>query len=181
MSDEAPNGHGGDPTGGHGSGGEGPAGDEQAHLLVVWASRGGTTRSLVDDVVAGAADDAIDGVEVRALHATDAGPDDVAWADALIVCAPTHFGSVAGLVKDWLERIYHPCLETTRGLPWALVTKGDTDVDGTVRQLDAITTGLGWREARPPLAVVGDVTEAHHEAAWELGATVAAGLAYGGL
>lgn len=152
-----------------------------AQLLVVWSSRGGTTRSLVDDVVAGATDDAIEGVDVAVIHATDAGPDDVLAADAVVVCAPTHFGSVAGLVKDWFERIYHPCLDATRGLPWALVTKGDTDVDGTIRQLDAITTGLGWRPVRPPLAVVGEVTEADHEAAWELGATVAAGLAFGGL
>ena len=149
------------------------------HLLVVWASRGGSTRALVDDVVAGATDPAIEGVAVRTVHATDAGPDDIGWADALIVCTPTHFGSVAGLVKDLFERIYHPCLESSRGLPWALVTKGDTDVDGTVRQLEAITTGLGWRTARPPLTVVGDVTDADHEAAWELGATIAAELTLG--
>ena len=152
-----------------------------ARLLVVWTSRGGSTRALVDDVIEGASDPAIDDVELRVAGATDAGPEDVRWADALILCAPTHFGSVAGLAKDFLERIYHPCLDHTRGLPWALITKGDTDVDGTVRQLTAITAGLAWREVRPPLTVVGEIGPEHHEAARELGATVAAGLAYGGL
>lgn len=154
---------------------------EPRHLLIVWSSRGGTTRALVEAVLAGATHPDIEGVAVRSLAAVDAGPDDVRWADALVLATPTHFGSLAGLVKDWLERIYHPCLEHTRGLPYAVVVKGDTDVDGSVRQLTPIVAGLGWREARPPLLVVGDVTEAHRAAAAELGATMAAGLAYGGL
>ena len=158
-----------------------PAADATGHLLVVWSSRGGSTRRLVDAVLAGATDPAIEGVEVRDPHATDAGPDDVRWADGLIVATPTHFGALAGLVKDWLERIYHPCLDHTRGLPYAVVTKGDTDVDGTIRQLEPIAAGLGWRQALPPLLVVGDLTDEHLAAATELGGTMAAGLAYGGL
>lgn len=154
---------------------------ESAHLLVVWSSRGGSTRQLVDAALAGATDPAIDGVDVQDRHATDAGPDDVRWCDALLIATPTHFGALAGLVKDWLERIYHPCLDQTRGLPYAVITKGDTDVDGTIRQLDPIAAGLGWRRALPPLLVVGDLTDAHLDAATELGGTLAAGLAYDGL
>lgn len=151
------------------------------HLLVVWSSRGGSTRALVDAVLAGARHPDIEGVEVRSRTALDSGPDDLEWADALVLATPTHFGALAGLVKDWLERIYHPCLDRTRGLPCAVVVKGDTDVDGSIRQLAPILAGLGWREVQPPLLVVGAVTAAHLDAATELGGTMAAGLAYGGL
>lgn len=148
---------------------------------MVWSSHGGTTRRLVEAVLAGARDPAIEGAEVRERQALDAGPEDVLWADGVVLAVPTHFGAMAGLIKDLLERVYHPCLERTRGLPYAVVTKGDTDVDGTLRQLAPIAAGLGWREALPPLLVVGELTDEHLAAATELGGTMAAGIAFGGI
>ena len=79
-------------------------------------------------------------------------------------------------LKDFFERIYHPCLDHTAGLPYALVVKGDTDVDGAVTSVERITAGLRWRALAPPVVVVGSIGDADREAAWELGATVAASL-----
>ena len=42
--------------------------------------------------------------------------------------------------------------------------------------VEAITAGLKWHRARPPVAVVGEVGPKDLEACWELGATVAAEL-----
>ena len=114
------------------------------------------------------------------LGALDAGPEDVLAAQAVILATPANFGWVAGLMKDFLERIYHPCLEETRGMPYALAVKGDTDVDGAVGAVERIVVaGMGWRAVQPVLKVVGGVEQAHIDAAWELGASTAAGLAEG--
>jgi multimeric flavodoxin WrbA len=148
------------------------------HLLVVHHSRTGSTAVLRDEVLAGAAEAGGD-VEVRTLGAFDAGPDDVAWAEAVVLCTPANFGYMSGALKDFFERIYHACLERTVGLPYALLVKGDTDADGAVASVERIVAGLRWRRLLPPVVVVGAVAPAHHEQAWELGASMAASLETG--
>jgi NAD(P)H-dependent FMN reductase len=148
------------------------------HLLVVHHSRSGHTATLVDDVVAGAAI-AAETVTARVLHAFDAGPDDVRWAEAIILATPANFGYMSGALKDFFERVFHPCLEETAGLPYGLLVKGDTDTDGAVASVERIATGLRWRRVLPALSVVGDATSGDVDQATELGATLAAGLAAG--
>ena len=145
-------------------------------LLVVSHSRSGGTQALTDAVVAGATSDDINGVEVRSLRAFDTAADDVRWADGLILGTPENFGYMSGALKDFFERIYYVLLEETRGLPYALYVKASTDGDGAVRSVERITTGLKWRAVLPPVVVVGDLQDAHLEAAHELGMTLAAGL-----
>jgi len=145
------------------------------HLLVVHHSRTGTTAVLRDDVLAGA-EDAGGDVEVRSMGAFDCGPDDVCWSEALVMCTPANFGYMSGALKDFFERIFHACLDRTAGLPYGLVVKGDTDVDGAVASVERIATGLKWRQVAPPVTVVGAITAETRAAARELGAMVAASL-----
>ena len=145
------------------------------HLLVVHHSRTGSTASLRDALLDGIGSAGGD-VTVRAPAAFDAGPEDVSWSEAVVLCTPANFGYMSGALKDFFERIYHPCLDHTAGLPYALVVKGDTDVDGAVTSVERITAGLRWRALAPPVVVVGSIGDADREAAWELGATVAASL-----
>ena len=145
------------------------------HLLVVHHSRTGTTAALRDAVLAGAAS-AGPAVSVRSLGAFNAGPEDVWWSEAIVLCTPANFGYMSGALKDFFERIYHACLDRTAGLPYALVVKGDTDAAGAVTSVERIATGLRWRLVAAPVVVVGPVTDADREAAWELGASVAASL-----
>jgi multimeric flavodoxin WrbA len=113
------------------------------------------------------------------LDAFDAGVEDVISADGVILGTPARFGYMSGAMKDFLERIYHPCLERTSGLPWALFVKGDTDTSGAAQSVERIATGLKWRRVLPILEVVGDIDEDAREAATELGAAFSAGLEAG--
>jgi multimeric flavodoxin WrbA len=148
-------------------------------LLVVSHSRSGGTQALTDAVVAGAASDDIEGVEVRSLRAFDATADDVRAADAIALGTPENFGYMSGALKDFFERIYYVLLDETRGKPYVLYVKASTDGDGAVRSVERITTGLKWKAVLPPLVVVGDLADEHLEAAHELGMTLAAGLEAG--
>lgn len=153
-------------------------------LLVVHQSRTGGTLALVDAAVAAARDPALaelgEPVEVAVRPALEAGVDDVLTADALLLATPENFGWMSGALKHFLETIYHPCLDQTRGRSWALIVKcRDADGSGAVSSVQRIVTGLAWREVAPPLIVRGDVTEEAEEAASELGATLAGGLAAG--
>ncbi len=101
------------------------------------------------------------------------------WAHGVLLVTPANFGYMSGAMKDFFERVYHPCLDTTAGLPYCLVVKGDTDVDGAVASVERIATGLRWRRVLPPVTVVGDIGPGHLDEVRELGATLAAGLVAG--
>jgi hypothetical protein len=45
-----------------------------------------------------------------------------------------------------------------------------------LRAIEAITKGMGWTRVHEPVTVTGAPTKADLEAAWDLGATVAATL-----
>jgi multimeric flavodoxin WrbA len=134
--------------------------------------------ALRDAVRAGVAD-AGDPLPVRSLAAPDADVDDVEAAAATVLITTEAFGMVAGLVKDFLERIY-PWFEEVPdrrpGLPYLLISKGGTDGTGAVRDVTRILTGLRWKEALPPIVVAGTLTDAHLSHVREQAATLAAGL-----
>ncbi|MHB8680946.1 MAG: hypothetical protein ACYDA2_02480 [Acidimicrobiales bacterium] len=148
-------------------------------LLVVHHSRTGSTARLTDAAVEAARAASESGTEVRARSAFDAGAEDVLGARAVLLGTPARFGYMSGALKDFFERVYHPCLERTRGLAYGLVVKGDTDVDGAVASVERIVAGLQWRLALPPVRVVGEIRPADVEAAAEVGAALMAGLEAG--
>ncbi len=163
-------------------GGDGTAdagGTPVPHLLVVFHSRTGSTQALCDRAVAAATAAAGAEVSIRVLDAFSAGPDDVLWANGVLLVTPANFGYMSGALKDFFERVYHPCLERTAGLAYGLLVKGDTDVGGALSSVERITTGLRWRRVLPPVTVVGATAPGDVERAEELGATLAAGMAAG--
>jgi multimeric flavodoxin WrbA len=113
------------------------------------------------------------------LDAFAAGPKDVLGANGIVIGTPARFGYMSGATKDFFERIYHPCLDQTAGLPWALFVKGDTDTSGAAASVERIVTGLKWRRVLPVLEVVGTVGLSDLEQARELGSAFAAGLEAG--
>ena len=50
-------------------------------------------------------------------------------------------------------------------------------VEGAVRAVEPIATGLRWRQVAEPVAIMGEPSKADLEACWELGATVAVSVA----
>lgn len=149
------------------------------HLLVVFHSRTGSTQALCEAATEAAGAAAGTEVTLRVLGVFTAEPDDVLWAHGLLLVTPANFGYMSGAMKDFFERVYHPCLERTAGLPYALVVKGDTDVDGAVASVEGIATGLRWRRVLPPVTVVGAIGPGDLDRAAEQGATLAAGLGAG--
>jgi multimeric flavodoxin WrbA len=151
-----------------------------SNLLVVYQSRSGGTERLVDAAVKGArlaldlGDDAVraGGGTLLIKHAFD----DVKAASGILIATPANFGYMSGAVKDFFERVYHPCLDETTGMPYAMIVKGDTDVEGAASSIRRIATGMKWREVLPPLLVVGEISPELEDDAHELGATLAAGL-----
>jgi NAD(P)H-dependent FMN reductase len=121
------------------------------------------------------------------LRAAEAGVADLLACDALLVATSENFGSLAGMVKDFLERVYYPCEGKVEGKAYSVVVCAGTDGAGAMFQTDRIATGLRLRKVHPGLVYKSGLTAQAHrvpdatlETCAEIGATPAAGLLPGG-
>jgi hypothetical protein len=83
---------------------------------------------------------------------------------------------MAGLIKDFFERIYYPSLESSEGLPIALYIRAGEDGRGARTSIGRITTGLRWKPVAAPLILRGDWDDRFEAQVAELAMTLAAGL-----
>lgn len=148
-----------------------------ARLLIVHHTSSPSMQAMFEAVLAGASTDEIEGVEVVVRPALTASAVDVLGADGYLLGTPANIGYMSGALKHFFDTIYYPCLAATQRRQYALYVHGNLDTGGAVRAVESIATGLQWRRARPPVAVLGEPGPADLEACWELGATVAAELA----
>jgi multimeric flavodoxin WrbA len=147
-----------------------------ARLLVVHHTPSPATQELLEAALAGARDEAIDDVEVLVRPALLAADVDALEADGYLLGTTANIGYISGALKHFFDRIYYPCLEATRGRPFAAYVHGNLDTAGAVRAIESITTGLQWRAVAPVLTVTGAPDRDARDAVQELAATLAVSL-----
>lgn len=160
-----------------------------ARLLVVHHSPTRSLQALTEAVVDGAHDDSIEGVEVVVRPALEATADDVLAADGYLLGTTANFGYMSGALKHFFDSTFlHVGGQlddsgstdvtnesgTTAKRPFGLYVHGRYDLTGAVRSVTSIVGALGWKQGYDVLEVLGGVTDAHLEAAYELGGTIAA-------
>ena len=149
------------------------------HLLIVYHSQTGHTAAMAEAVGRGARSPDVAGVEVRTLRAAEAGPDDLLWADAVILGSPENFGYMSGAMKDFLDRTYYPCEGKVESLPYAIFISAGNDGTGALRSIRRIAQGYPLREVQEAVIVKGELSAPDLERCEELGTTMAAGLEIG--
>jgi multimeric flavodoxin WrbA len=147
-----------------------------AVLLIVHHTPSPATQELLDAVVRGASDPEITGVEVRRRAALAATASDLLAADGVVLGTPANIGYMSGALKHFFDQVYYVCADDTRKLPYGLYVHGNQGVEGAVKAVGAIASGMGWVRVAAPVEVMGPPDKAALEACWELGATVAAVL-----
>lgn len=160
-----------------------------ARLLVVHHSPTRSLQALTEAAVDGAQDDRIEGVEVVVRPALEATADDVLAADGYLLGTTANFGYMSGALKHFFDSTFLAVggqlddsgstdvsneTGTTAKRPYGLYVHGRYDLTGAVRSVSSIVGALGWRQGYDVLEVLGEVTDAHLEAAYELGGTIAA-------
>ena len=141
-----------------------------ARLLIVHHTTSPSLQALLEAVLDGARTDEVEGVEVVTRPALGATAVDVLAADALVLGTPANIGYMSGALKHFFDQIYYPCLTDTADLPFGLYVHGNNDTMGAVRAVESIAKGLSWVRVKPPIEIVGEVTAAHREQCWDLGA-----------
>jgi multimeric flavodoxin WrbA len=163
-----------------------------SRLLVLHHSPTRSLQALTEAVVAGARDDAIEGVEVRVLDALafargEADHEDLLAADGYVVGTTANFGYMSGALKHVFDSTFlqiggaldpsgaaGESQGRTQGRPFGLYVHGRYDTTGAVRSVLSIAGALGWRQGYDVLEVLGEVSGADTDSAYELGGTIAA-------
>jgi multimeric flavodoxin WrbA len=154
-------------------------------LLIVHHSPTPTVQALTDQVVAGANDDAIEGVDVVVRAALEANAEDVLAADGYLLGTTANFGYMSGALKHFFDTIF---LEAGGALaddgsagtgeggrkPYGLWVHGRYDTTGAVRSVQSIVQALAWVQSAEVLEVLGEPTADDERAAYDLGGTLAA-------
>jgi len=149
------------------------------HLLVVYHSKTGNTHQLAQAVVRGAGRAEAETVEVRLLRAYEAGPEDLLWADGLLLGTPENFGYLSGALKDFLDRTFYEVEGQLRPLPYAMFISAGNDGSGAVRAMERIANGYPFVPVQPPVICRGTPNDQALEQCENLGMALAAGLAMG--
>ncbi len=148
------------------------------HLLVVYHSKTGHTRALIEAVRRGATADGVN-VDLEVKRAPHAEPRDLLWADGLILGTPENFGYMSGAMKDFLDRTFYEVEGKLNPLPYALVVAAGNDGTGAVRAIERIVGGYPFVRIQEPIISRGEPTAEIIEQCTELGTAVAAGLELG--
>ena len=149
------------------------------HLLIVYHSKTGNTQLLTDAVVHGAMNCEVTAVELRVLRAPEAGPEDLLWADALLLGTPENFGYLSGAVKDFLDRTFYEVEGKLAPLPYAMFVSAGNDGTGAVRAMERIANGYPLVAVQEPLIVRGVPQEKDLVKCEELGLALALGTQMG--
>ncbi len=148
-----------------------------ARLLIIHHTTSPALQEILEAVVAGAATDDVEGVEVVIRPALTTGAAEALAADGYLLGTPANIGYMSGALKHFFDTIYYPCLTATARAPYGLYVHGNSDTTGAIRAVESIAAGLSWRRVRPAVSVTGPPTAADLERCWELGAVTAAELA----
>jgi multimeric flavodoxin WrbA len=146
-------------------------------LLIVYHTQGTRTTELAEAALAGAR--SIEETETTLKRAFDTTAEDLLAADAILFGTPENFGYMSGALKDLFDRTYYACENKVDAKPYAVFVCAGNDGTGAVFNIDRICTGLKLKKVCEPVIARKVNTPELVEQARELGATLAAGVAFG--
>jgi multimeric flavodoxin WrbA len=120
-------------------------------LLIVYHSMTGGTLQMAQAAAEGAATET--SVQVKLLHARDAGADDVLNAEGYIFATPENLAAISGMLKDFFDRTYYAALERINGRAYASLICAGSDGQNAARQIERIAIGWRLKAVAPPLIV----------------------------
>ncbi len=147
------------------------------NLLVIYHSQSGNSARLAQAAVAGARQ--AGEAQVICRRAWDADTQDLIHCDGLLLVAAENSGTLAGSIKDFLDRTFYPAIDVGVVRPYGLVIGAGNDGRGAVAQAQRILSGYPLVEAVEPLIIRGEVEEAGLAQARDLGQGLMTGIQMG--
>jgi hypothetical protein len=121
----------------------------------------------------------VEGTQVTVLRCADAGAQELAGSDALLLVCAENAGRLSGGAKEFLDRIFYPVHHRGLVLPYALLVTAGNDGRNAVADVQRMLRGIPFKPATDPLILRGAISPQQCERAGELGEALATGLAMG--
>jgi multimeric flavodoxin WrbA len=146
-------------------------------LLIVYHSQSGASFELAVAARRGARREPATRLCWR--RAWDAGMSDLESCDGVLLVAAENSGSLAGGMKDFLDRCFYPAQPLQLNLPYGLVISAGNDGRGACRQAQRILSGFPMKPVAEPLILRGEITSEMCAACEDLGQSMALGIEMG--
>ena len=110
-----------------------------AKVLIIYHSQGGNTEAMAKAVYEGVRSD---GATASLKKAGEATADDILNCDAVIFGTPCYFDYMAGMIKDFLDRVWYTIRDKMEGKNYALFTSSGTGEKHALERLDSLCNFL---------------------------------------
>ena len=139
-------------------------------ILVIYHSQTGNTEAM-GKAIAAAAKAA--GATVMLKKAVDAGVDDLLNCDAVVIGTPNYFSYMAGMVKDFFDRVWFTVREKMANKPYVVFGSYGGGGLPAIESVEKICEGLGMKKICDSIGVQRTPTAENLKACKELGKKLA--------
>lgn len=150
----------------------------EKNLLIVYHSQSGRNEALARAAYRGAKAAEPD-MGVQLLRAAEAGTRDLMQCAGVLMVFPEYSGSMAGGMKEFMDRCFYPAIERQLNLPYGMLICTGNDGRNAEALAARIARGIPWVAACETQIFRGPPDERSLAAAAETGAALAAGVVMG--
>lgn len=122
-------------------------------VCIIYHSQSGANTALAQAAFNGVLQ--VNGAKVRVVRACDINSKELLHTKAVILCFAEMNASIAGGMKELLDRVYYPLLAHQKILPCAVCMSVGNDGSGALRVFERIATGLSLKPVCEPIVIHG--------------------------
>src|SRR3989304_7240322 len=136
------------------------------NILIVYHSQSGNTEAMAKAIAEGAK---AAGATVTLKKAVEAGVDDLLGCDAVVIGTPNYFSYMAGMVKDFFDRVWGTVRGQLENKPYVVFGSYGGGQLPAIEGVERICEGLGMKKIYESLGVQRRPTAEKLKACRELG------------
>jgi flavorubredoxin len=140
------------------------------NLLIVYHSQSGNTGAMAKAVAEGAA---AAGAKVDLKKAADTNDADLLGCDVVAIGTPNYFSYMAGMVKDFFDRVWATVRGQMANKPYAVFGSYGGGGMPAIESVEKICEGLGMKRMYESIGVQREPTAENLKACKELGEKLA--------
>ena len=140
------------------------------NMLIVYHSQSGNTEAMAKAIAEGAKKA---GATVTLKKAAEAGVDDLLGCDAVVFGTPNYFGYMAGMVKDFFDRVWATVRGQMENKPYVVFGSYGGGGLPAIESVEKICDGLGMKKMFDSIGVQRQPTPENLKICREMGKKLA--------
>jgi len=139
-------------------------------ILIIYHSQSGNTKAMAKAIAEGGKGA---GATMTLKKAADAGVDDLLGCDAVVIGTPNYFSYMAGMVKDFFDRVWGTVRGQMENKPYAVFGSYGGGGLPAIESVEHICDGLGMKKINDSIGAQRTPTTENLKACKDLGKKLA--------